>query len=126
MNSKLLNWTLRISVAGEFIGHGVFALQGKKDWVNWFSVFGISDANTATSLLFLIGAMDIALAVLILIKPVRIALLWMAFWGFWTALLRPIVGLPVWDFVERWANWGAPLALLLIVGWPKTFREWFR
>ncbi|KKS44090.1 MAG: hypothetical protein UV48_C0013G0010 [Candidatus Azambacteria bacterium GW2011_GWA2_42_9] len=126
MNSKLLNWTLRISVAGEFIGHGVFALQGKKDWVNWFSVFGISDANTATSLLFLIGAMDIALAVLILIKPVRIALLWMAFWGFWTALLRPIVGLPVWDFVERWANWGAPLALLLTLGWPKTFKEWFK
>ena len=126
MNSKLLNWTLRISVAGEFIGHGVFALQGKKDWVNWFSVFGISDANTATSLLFLIGAMDIALAVLILIKPVRIALLCMAFWGFWTALLRPIVGLPVWDFVERWANWGAPLALLLTLGWPKTFKEWFK
>ncbi len=126
MNTKLIEWVLRVSVAGEFIGHGVFALQGKKDWVGWFAKFGVADTGTATQLLFLIGAMDIALAILILIKPVRIALLWMVFWGFWTALLRPLVGMPVWDFVERWTNWGAPLALLLLVGWPKTFKEWWK
>lgn len=63
--------------------------------------------------------MDIALAVLVLIKPLRPALLWMALWGFWTALLRPIVGEPIWDFVERWANWGAPLALFFLLGRPK-------
>lgn len=126
MNTKLIEWVLRISVAGEFIGHGVFALQGKQDWIGWFAKFGISDPETATSLLFLLGIMDIALAILVLIKPIRVALLWMAFWGFWTALLRPIVGMPVWDFVERFANWGAPLALLLIIGWPKSFREWWR
>jgi len=45
----------------------------------------------------------------------RIPLLWMVFWGFWTALLRPIVGMPIWDFVERWANWGAPLALYFLL-----------
>ncbi len=125
-NQKTIEWVLRVAVAGEFIGHGVFAIQGKKQWVGWFSTFGISDVGTATTLLFLVGIIDIALAVLILIKPVRIALLWMVFWGFWTALIRPIVGEPVWDFVERWANWGAPLALLLVVGWPKNFREWLR
>lgn len=126
MNTKLIEWVLRIAVAGEFIGHGVFALQGKKAWIEWFSIFGISDAGLATQLLFLVGALDIALAILILIKPVRVALLWMVLWGFWTALIRPIVGEPIWDFVERWANWGAPLALLLLVGWPKTFEEWFK
>jgi len=36
-------------------------------------------------------------------------------WGFWTALVRPLVGEPIWDFVERWANWGAPLALYLLM-----------
>ena len=126
MNTKLIEWVLRISVAGEFIGHGVFALQGKKDWIGWFSTFGISDAGLATQILFFVGLLDIALAILILMKPVRIALLWMVFWGFWTALLRPIVGMPVWDFVERSANWGAPLALLLMVGWPRSLKEWFR
>lgn len=125
-NQKLIKWVLRIAVAGEFIGHGVFAIQGKKDWIGWFTKFGVSDAGTAAQLLFLFGMMDIAFAILVLVKPVRLVLLWMVFWGFWTALLRPIVGMPVWDFVERWANWGAPLALLFLIGWPKTFKEWFK
>jgi len=125
MNTKLTEWVLRVSVAGEFIGHGVFALQGKKDWVGWFAQFGVSDAGTATQLLFFLGIIDIALAILVLVKPIRIALLWMAFWGLWTALLRPIVGMPIWDFVERWANWGAPLALLFLKGWPRSAKEWW-
>ena len=125
MNIKFIEWVLRISVAGEFMGHGVFALQGKKEWIGWFAKFGVSDPGTATQLLLFIGIIDITLAIFVLIKPIRIALLWMVFWGFWTALLRPVVGMPVWDFIERWANWGAPLALLLLVGWPKSWREWF-
>jgi len=123
---KKIEWVLRIAVAGEFVGHGTFALQGRQAWVDWFSIFGISDASTAAQLLFFVGLLDVVLAVLILIKPIRLALLWMAFWGFWTALMRPIAGDSIFEFVERWANWGAPLALLLLVGWPKSFREWFR
>ena len=125
-NQKFIEWVLRIAVAGEFIGHGVFALQGRKAWVEWFSIFGISDVGTATTLLWLVGLMDVLLAVLILIKPIRLALLWMALWGFWTALMRPIAGDSIFEFVERWANWGAPLALLLLIGWPKSFNEWFK
>lgn len=125
-NTKKVEWILRIAVAGEFVGHGVFALQGKKQWIDWFSTFGVSNVGIATQLLFLVGIIDLALALLIFIKPVRIVLLWMAIWGFWTALVRPIVGEPIWDFVERWANWGAPLALLLLLGLPKTLKEWFQ
>lgn len=126
MNIKLVQWILRIAVAGEFLGHGVFALQGRQAWVEWFSIFGISNVQTATTLLWFIGLSDIILAILILVKPIRLALLWMTFWGFWTALMRPIAGDSIFEFVERWANWGAPLALLLLVGWPKTIKEWFR
>lgn len=114
MNKKI-EWILRIAVFGEFLGHGVFALEGKKDWVNWFAKFGVADPVTAGQLLLIVGIIDIALAILILIKPMRPALLWMAFWGFWTALIRPLVGMPIWDFVERSANWGAPLALFFLV-----------
>ena len=126
MNLKLIEWVLRIAVAGEFLGHGVFALQGRQAWIDWFSIFGISDVSIAAQILFFVGFVDVLLAVLILIRPVRLALLWMAFWGFWTALMRPIAGDSIFEFVERWANWGAPLALLLLVGWPKSFREWFK
>lgn len=126
MNTKLIEWVLRIAVAGEFIGHGVFTLQGKKAWIGWISQLTGAGVETAGTLLLLIGAMDLIIALIILLKPIRAALLLAAFWGFWTALVRPIVGEPIWDFIERWANWGAPLALLLIIGWPKNFKEWWR
>lgn len=128
-NNKVAEWILRVAVAGEFIGHGVFALQGRAAWVKWFSIFGISDPQTATTLLWFVGLLDVILAVSVLIKPIRIVLLWMAFWGFWTALMRPIAGDSVFEFIERWANWGAPLALLFLRGRPLSagrLREWFR
>ncbi|TAL20481.1 hypothetical protein EPN90_00840 [Patescibacteria group bacterium] len=123
---KKVEWVLRVAVAGEFVGHGVFALMGKKDWINWVGQLSGADPLLAGQLLWLIGLMDLAVAVIVLLKPVRAVLLWGAFWGFWTALVRPLVGLPVWDFIERWANWGAPLALLLTLGWPKSAKEWWR
>ena len=82
MNTKSIQWVLRVAVAGEFIGHGVFALQGKPEWVGWFAIFGISNVETATTLLLVLGLLDVALAILVLVKPIRLALLWMAFWGF--------------------------------------------
>ncbi len=125
-NSKLINWVLRIAVAGEFIGHGVFALQGKTDWIKWIGQLIGTDPAVSGQLLWWVGALDIVVALIILIRPIPIVLLWATFWGFWTALVRPLVGMPVWDFVERWANWGAPLALLLLIGWPKTAKEWWK
>ncbi|MBI3589272.1 MAG: hypothetical protein HY093_02565 [Candidatus Liptonbacteria bacterium] len=126
MNSKTVQWVLRLGVAGEFIGHGVFALQGKADWIKWIGQLTGVSAETAGTLLTLIGLFDLLVALIVLIKPIRAFLLWAMFWGFWTALVRPLVGLPIWDFVERFANWSAPLALLLLLGWPKNSREWFK
>jgi len=108
-------WALRIGVAGEFLGHGIFALQGKKDWIGWFAKFGVSDPIMAKNLLIAVGILDLLVAVVVLFKPLKPVLLWATFWGFWTALVRPIVGQPVWDFVERFANWGAPLALYFLL-----------
>ena len=127
MNSKKVEWVLRVAVAGEFIGHGMFALQGKEGWFKYFEPFGITNPETIVSILFFVGVVDMLLALLVLLKPIRIAILWMAVWGLFTALLRwPIGPDPMWDFVERWANWGAPLALFLTLGWPTSIREWFR
>src|SRR3989344_5793482 len=103
--NKKIEWVLRIGVAGEFLGHGVFALQGKAQWIQWVQDLSFLDASGAATFMTFVGILDIALAVLVLIKPIRVALLWMVFWGFWTALVRPLVGEPIWDFIERWANW---------------------
>ncbi len=130
-SSKKLEWILRIGVAGEFFGHGVFALQRRPEWVRWVHDLSGMGEQAASDFIFYVGVVDVLLAILVLVRPVRIALLWMAFWGFWTALVRPLVGSDlwgkdVWDFVERWANWAAPLALLALKGRAYSVREWFR
>jgi hypothetical protein len=126
--NKQLDWVLRVAVCGEFLGHGMLAIAGKAQWVKWIQEIIAVDASTATTLLLGIGLLDVVLAVLVLLWPnmPRALLLWMAIWGFWTAILRPIVGESVWDFVERSANWGAPLALLILRGWPKKAIAWLK
>jgi hypothetical protein len=126
MNTKLVTWILRIGVAGEFIGHGLLAVEGKADWVKWISQLAGTSPELSATLLMWIGVFDVVIALIILVKPINAALLWAAFWGFWTALVRPLVGVGWLDFVERSANWAAPLALLLMRGWPKNLKEWFR
>lgn len=119
-NTKLVQWILRITVAGEFAGHGVFAIQGKEAWVNWISQLTGVGSETAGQLLLIVGMTDLLVALIVIIKPIRFVFLWAAFWGFWTALVRPIVGEPIWDFIERWANWGAPLALWFLTKKPNV------
>lgn len=117
MNNTYALWALRLGVFGEFLGHGVFALQGKEGWFKYFYGFGISNPETITTILFVVGVIDILLAFLVLWRPIKPALLWMAFWGLFTALIRwPLGHDPIWDFFERWANWGAPLALYYMYG----------
>lgn len=116
MKALSINWILRIGVAGEFIGHGMLALQGKQQWVGWVHQMTGFDTPFATQLLFVIGLSDLLVAFVVLVRPIKPVLLWATFWGFWTALLRPLVGESILDFVERSANWAAPLALFLLMG----------
>lgn len=109
--NKKVEWLLRVGVAGEFLGHGVLAIQGKADWLKWIGDMLNVEAGTAGTLLLLIGVLDCLVALVVLVKPLPKVLLWAALWGFWTALVRPLVGQPIWDFIERSANWAAPLAL---------------
>jgi len=124
MNLKKIEWVLRLAVFGEFLGHGVFALQRKAGWFKYFEALGINNPGTISAILLIVGTIDVVLAILVLIKPIKWALVWMAIWGLWTALLRwPFGGDPIWDFFERWANWGAPLALMLITQSKERRRE---
>ncbi len=125
-NTKLVQWILRIAVAGEFFGHGMLAIAGKKDWVTWTTKLSGMDTETAAQFIYWVGISDVLVAAIVLIAPIPIFLLWATFWGFWTALVRPLVGIGWLDFIERFANWGAPLALLLLIGWPKTLKNWFK
>ena len=126
--NKKIKWILRIAIFGVFFGHAMFALVGNPKWVGWIMNFGGWEKELSTHLLFLVGLLDTFVAFAVLIKPIRIILLWAVLWTTWTAFMHilPFIGDPIWDFVERWANIGAPLALLLLIGWPKNWKEWLK
>ena len=81
-DAKIVKWVLRIAVAGEFIGHGVFALQGKKTWIGWISQLTGAEVGVATIMLTIVGLLDLLVALIVLTRPIRLVLLWAAFWGF--------------------------------------------
>jgi len=119
-----LYWTLRIACAAEFIGHGAFGIVTKADWVPYFGVVGIP-SDLAWKLMPVIGTVDITLGLLVgLVSPLRIALLYMAIWGFLTATVRPLAGESIWEFIERVPNWAIPLAFLCVRGFGRSRREW--
>ena len=119
-----VEWILRLGIFGTFLGHGVLAVLGKPAWLKYFVAVGISESAGA-SLLPLIGVMDVLVALAALFYPLKIVLGWAVLWAFATALIRPISGEPIWDFVERAANFMAPLALLVLYGLPKKLNDWF-
>jgi hypothetical protein len=112
--SLRVDWVLRLAVALEFAGHGWLVFNGKPAWVPFVTYWGIP-LNDAALVMRCVGLLDFVLAAHVLVRPFPPALLWMTFWGLFTALMRPLTGEPFVEFVERGPNWGAPLALWLVL-----------
>ena len=119
-----LHWILRIAVAACFIGHGAFGIITKAAWLPYFAIFGIPEA-WAWKLMPVVGAVDISVGVFTLFQPVRAVILYMTFWGFQTACLRPLAGQGVWELLERAGNYGVPLAFLCLLGAGQSPADWF-
>ncbi|WP_433262016.1 hypothetical protein ACQPZF_28365 [Actinosynnema sp. CS-041913] len=111
-----LYWLLRIGVAIEYLGHGWAGLSRSRAWLPYYDLFGISADAAVDYMMYLTGAVDITVGLIVLFWPARIVLLHATVWGVFTALLRPIVGEGWWEFLERGGNYGMPLALLILVG----------
>ena len=121
-----VHWALRIGVALEFLGHGLAGFYRPPGWIPYFTFFGISESFAYDHMTYITGTVDIALAVLLLLRPMRAVMLHMAVWGLLTAALRPWTGESWFELVERGANYGMPLALLVLSGWGgRSLRPWF-
>jgi hypothetical protein len=116
-------WVLRVAAALCFIGHGAFGFITKAAWLPYFGVVGIPE-DWAWTMMPWVGAVDVTVGMMVLFAPRRIALGYMAVWGFWTALLRPLSGEPIFEALERAGNYGVPLALLLMSGLTLDWRTW--
>jgi len=109
MISKI-EWVLRIGVFGTFMGHGLLAISVNPSWIPYLATVGI-DPEQAKILLPVIGSLDLLIALWVLIKPNKYVVAWAVFWALSTAIIRPLSGELFLAFIERAANWAAPLAL---------------
>ena len=123
-DTAALHWILRVAVAACFVGHGAFGIITKAAWLPYFAIFGIPEA-WAWKLMPVVGTVDITVGVLTLFQPVRAVVLYMTFWGFQTACLRPLAGQGVWELLERAGNYGVPLAFLVMLGGGRSLPDWF-
>lgn len=115
-------WTLRVGAALCFIGHGAFGIITKEAWLPFFAMVGMG-RDAAFVLMPVIGMVDIAVGISVLVAPRPAALLYMAVWSMWTAALRPLTGDSTFEMLERAGNYGVPMAMLLMC-WPRKAREW--
>lgn len=95
--STLVHYLLRIAVGFCFIGHGFWGVYngGKEGWLPYFHVMfdpaGIDIAH-AWTLMPIVGTIDILVGLIVLVRPMRGLLIYTAFWGLFTACLRPAAG----------------------------------
>ena len=122
---RWLHWVLRIAVAMCFVGHGAFGIITKPAWIPYFAVVGIP-RDWAFMLMPIVGTIDILLGLLALFTPRPAVLLYMAAWGLWTALLRPLSGDVIWETLERAGNYGVPLAFFIAAVPNVALRPWLR
>jgi hypothetical protein len=123
--NKTIEIVARIGIFGTFLGHGVSALFVNNNWIPLLTCYGFSIGH-AKQLMPFIGMLDIVVAFIILIYPIRIVLIWAVLWAFMTAISRPISGSEWMEFVERSANWCLPLILLYAQGFPKKTSSLFK
>jgi hypothetical protein len=111
---------LRVSLALLLIGHGGFGLFVQKQMlIEHYQAIGIpAGPRFGVG----IGAFELALAAWVLIKPFR-GLLWLILvWKVFSESLYLVAGnaMDVFEFIERWGNYGIPVALLLILSWRRA------
>jgi len=118
----IIEWVLRLGIAGTFIGHGCLAINANPAWIPLITTVGFS-ANMAINLLPVIGILDIIIALLVLVKPYKPVLYWVVFWTFITALSRVFAGQGILEFIERFSNIACPLALLLYISYKEKKQD---
>ena len=129
-SQKLQNF-VAFSCALTFFAHGWEALQLNPAFIDLIyqssQNIGLTlSLKTIHILLYLIGTMDLLLALTLVFKKLPKLLLWMTFWGCITALSRPLaVGLEHgWqESLIRAANPGLPLFLYFLITSQRTESE---
>jgi hypothetical protein len=130
-------WVLRIGIATVFITHGIECLKQNPIFIDLIiggtnNILGFRPTEaTALQLMQFIGWIDIMVAFLLLLKPLKGILAWTFFWGFITALSR-MTSLGEGAYTEvllRASHILAPVVLYILIYkpvWAKKLSHRFR
>jgi hypothetical protein len=100
------------------LGHGCLNLIEKKSLLNQYASLGFSDSQQVAHI---IGAVEIAFAIIVLIRPFRSLIFIFFLWKVTSEVFYPQYGLIEW--VERGGSYGVLLALWFMTE-RKTFFKW--
>jgi hypothetical protein len=137
-SSVILYSLLGTGVSLGFLGHGIFGAKAKDSFLELLTgtydnlLGGTMSKGTATTIVNVIGWVDIVLAIafaglvvaaithkaIAYSTPAMVLFGWATLWGFLTALSRftaTLDGLETWDVVERGPNYFAPAGLVYLI-----------
>ncbi|MDI9309274.1 MAG: DoxX-like family protein [Limnohabitans sp.] len=120
--NQIIEKTSRLGVFGTFLGHGIVAVTVNPKWIPLLTYVGLTELQ-AIQIMPFIGYLDIIVAVLILFYPNRYIINWAIFWAFLTAIIRPISGQSILEFIERSANWVLPIILMITIKSPSPKKK---
>lgn len=105
--------TLRFTTVALLAGHAGLGLIIQKPALaeHYSSLWSNAPANTVMS----VGIFEFAMAAVVLIKPVPLLLVFICLWKIASESLFVVAGSPVWEVIERFGSYAAPLALALLL-----------
>jgi hypothetical protein len=106
--TQTLNFFLQCSAFLLLAGHGWLNLAGKKSLIIQYSSLGFNDTHLVA---LIAGSLEIAMALMALIRPIRLLLLIILAWKMGTELFYPHY--EVFEWIERGGSYGILLALWL-------------
>ena len=91
-------------------GHGALGLANKAMLTTHYTAIGLPGETTV-----IVGWFEIALAIVVAVRPMAGFLVFVAAWKLATEFLFVTAGAPIWEFVERAGSYAAPLALAALI-----------
>ena len=108
-----LAWSLRLTTFLLLVGHaGLGFFSHKAGLARHYGALGVADP---AALVPQVGLFEFFLAGLVLVLPRPGLLLAVCFWKIAAETLFLVSGAPVWEFIERFGSYTAPLALALLL-----------
>jgi phosphohistidine phosphatase SixA len=112
---RALRTALVATTALLMLGHGALGVRGTPTLMSHYAALGFSSGSSAIAAP-LIGWVELAIVVVLLLRPSVAMGLALVAWKLATESLWLVAGAPAWEFVERSGSYAAPLALALLVG----------